>query len=123
MTDDLTEFSISTSEEEQAVVIEARGELDLAVAPELEAALAGEEPTGGSAVVLDLTGLTFMDSSGLRVILVAAERFEKSGKPWAVVLPDDSPVRRILALSETEQRLPIQPDRDRAFASLSDGAG
>ncbi len=46
-----------------------RGELDLATAGRLEAALA----EAGGPVVLDLTGLTFMDSTGVRMLLEAAE--------------------------------------------------
>jgi anti-sigma B factor antagonist len=47
-----------------------RGELDLGTAPRLEQALA--EASGD--VLLDLRGLTFMDSTGVRVLLEAAER-------------------------------------------------
>ena len=47
-----------------------RGELDLGSAPQLEQALGA---TNGR-VVLDLSGLTFMDSTGVRVLLEAAER-------------------------------------------------
>jgi anti-sigma B factor antagonist len=47
-----------------------RGELDLATAGRLEAAI----EQAGSPVMLDLSGLTFMDSTGVRVLLQAAER-------------------------------------------------
>jgi anti-sigma B factor antagonist len=116
------EFSVSTSREEDGVVIEAGGELDLAVSRELEAALADDTLNGGH-VVLDLTELSFMDSTGLRVILVAAERFGKAGTAWAVVLPEDSPVRRVLSLSETESELPLFETRESALDSVREGGG
>jgi anti-sigma B factor antagonist len=47
-----------------------RGELDLGSAPQLRRAL----EAAGDDVVLDLRGLTFMDSTGVRVLLEAAER-------------------------------------------------
>jgi anti-anti-sigma factor len=47
-----------------------RGELDLGTTGRLEQALA----EAGGAVLLDLRGLTFMDSTGVRVLLEAAER-------------------------------------------------
>jgi anti-sigma B factor antagonist len=47
-----------------------RGELDLGTAPRLEQALA----EAGDDVLLDLRRLTFMDSTGVRVLLEAAER-------------------------------------------------
>ena len=45
------------------------GELDIATAPELEQAIADVARNGAAELVLDLRGLTFMDSTGLRMLL------------------------------------------------------
>jgi anti-sigma B factor antagonist len=58
-------------------VVIVRGEVDLATAPELEACVQ-EAFAGASAVVLDLEALTFIDSSGLRV-LVALSNGARAG--------------------------------------------
>ena len=50
-------------------VITVRGEVDLATAPELEAGIRNALDGGTRSVVLDLDGLTFIDSSGLRVLV------------------------------------------------------
>ena len=54
------------------------GELDLASAPALQDAvsqlLAPDAPEGGVDIVVDLAGLTFLDSSGLRILLQAHKR-------------------------------------------------
>lgn len=120
MTVDPAEFSVKTNRGDEGVVVEAGGELDLAVSPALEAALTADELDGGP-VVLDLTELTFMDSSGLRVLLVAAERFVSSGTAWALVLPEESPVRRVLSLSETESELPLYETREAALDAVKEG--
>jgi anti-anti-sigma factor len=55
-------------------VIALTGELDLATAPEVEGELKRVEATDASAIILDLSGLTFMDSTGVRFILRASAR-------------------------------------------------
>jgi anti-sigma B factor antagonist len=62
------------------VVIAVTGELDIANACFLEAALLGVEASGAEEVVLDMTGVRFMGSVGLQVILDAAERARASGR-------------------------------------------
>ena len=70
---DPTGFSISISDHDGRAVVVTRGELDLATAPELEAAHPGALD-GGQDVVVDLRELEFMDSTGLRVLVAAHAR-------------------------------------------------
>jgi anti-anti-sigma factor len=63
-----------------------RGELDLGTAERLERALA----EAGDDVLLDLRGLTFMDSTGVRVLLEAAER---GASGLRMLVPDSGDVR------------------------------
>jgi len=62
------------------VVIVVTGELDIANAPAIRAALLGAEATGAAEIVLDLSDLTFMGSVGLRVILEADARARAAGR-------------------------------------------
>ena len=64
------DFDLTVARDDRgACRLTLRGELDLATVPRLEHALAN----AGEDVVLDLRGLTFMDSTGVRVLLEAAE--------------------------------------------------
>jgi anti-anti-sigma factor len=64
------DFDLTVTEEDGGWRVALRGELDLGSVERLERAL---DECGGD-VVLDLRGLTFMDSTGVRVLLEAAER-------------------------------------------------
>jgi anti-anti-sigma factor len=108
-------FELRTEAENGTVAITATGELDIAVAPELESALAAED---ASAVLVDLTEVTFLDSAGLRVLLLASERLRRAETPLALAVAPESPVRRMLSLTEAEEALPVFDDRDGAAASL-----
>ena len=72
---DPTGFSISISDRDGRAVVVIRGELDLATAPDLEAALTGRLDAGQD-VVVDLRELAFMDSTGLRVLVASHVRVE-----------------------------------------------
>ena len=66
----MSQLRLSTSVIDATAVIELEGELDLAGANALEQELATPEVDSTGAIVLDLRGVNFMDSSGLRVIAV-----------------------------------------------------
>ncbi|MGH6654009.1 MAG: STAS domain-containing protein [Actinocrinis sp.] len=95
-------------------VVTASGELDLAAADGLWRAI---EPllTPGALVVLDGAGLTFLDSSGLRVLLQAHKRAEADGAVFRVVAPQQA-VQRVFDLAGAGSYLQLRPDVDAALA-------
>ena len=72
------------------------GEIDAHSAPALGAAL-GDLPDV-SQVVADFAGVTFMDSSGLRVLLDAAMKATGAGKTFAITHPQAA-IRRVVEIS------------------------
>ena len=110
MTDDTTdEFRIEEDRRDGVVVLRLHGDLDLAsadsVAARLESLSAAGEP-----VLLDLDSLAFMDSSGLRVVLQAAETSRTSD--WSFTLtPGSEQVRNLFASAGVTERLPIEPEQ------------
>lgn len=83
-------------------VVVPAGELDLATAPRLAAALAG---THAPRVVLDLRRLTFVDSSGIGVIIKFQRYFAAEGVRFGVV-KGEANVQRALAVAHVEPLLP-----------------
>jgi anti-sigma B factor antagonist len=78
-------------------VVSVAGELDVATAPELARALAGIDGD----VTVDLSGATFADPSGLRVLLAA----RAGGCRLRVVRRGGGPVARLLTLTGTDTLL------------------
>jgi anti-anti-sigma factor len=99
-------LDIETSRSGQAAVIALRGELDLAGAAALEAELDG---LNGDALVIDLRDVTFMDSSGLRVLVVAAQRAQDGGRRFALV-PGAAQVMRVFEITRMRERLDFVED-------------
>ena len=63
------QLRVKTSEAGDGRVVECQGELDIATAPEVEAAVRGLLDEGAGRLRLDWSGLTFMDSTGIRLLL------------------------------------------------------
>lgn len=79
-------FSVRIEPRGEATVVVPAGELDLATAPALDEALTRAFETAGSGrVVLDLRGLEFIDSSGLRTLLTARKQAEDAGARFSLV--------------------------------------
>ena len=81
--DDTPSFSIEVSEEAGSVTVTAVGEIDVATAPEVERQLL-EHIEAGAAVTLDLHGVSFIDSSGLRALVTARQRAEETSVPFTL---------------------------------------
>jgi anti-sigma B factor antagonist len=98
-------FSVSTAEDDGRAVVVPRGELDIATAPELETVVR-ERLDAGQDVVVDLRELSFMDSTGLRVLVSAHAR---AGAPrFALVRPAaGSAVAKLLAIAGVEDQLEL----------------
>ena len=102
----------------EVAIVRAQGEVDLGNADELASVLQADTCDGCDGVVLDLLGVPFMDSSGLRAVLVAADRLASG---LVVVLSPGSPVRRLFELAEVTDRLPAYATEDEAIDALADG--
>ena len=107
---DPTGFSISISDRDGRVVVVIRGELDLATAPDLEAAIKSRLDDGQD-VVVDLRELDFMDSTGLRVLVAAHGRVEGTEQRFLIVRPlPGASIERILAVAGVERVLDLIDD-------------
>jgi anti-anti-sigma factor len=79
------------------VLLHGSGELDIAVVPDLLPTV-GPAVAGARAVVLDLTDVTFFDSSGVRLVDRLVREAARAGATLKVVAPRGGPVRRVLEL-------------------------
>lgn len=103
-------LSLDISETDRAVVVALGGELDVRGAATLDPELRriAAEP-GPPAVVLDLRGLQFMDSSGLRSVVMADAALRAAGRRLALVR-GDAEVQRVFSVTRMDERLTFVDD-------------
>jgi anti-sigma B factor antagonist len=102
-------FGMDTDDAEGVVTVSLNGEFDISCARQVEEELRRVEEAKPKAVVLDLRGLTFMDSTGLRVILSADSRAGKEGHRFAIVQGPEA-VQRVFHITRLDERLDIVDD-------------
>jgi anti-sigma B factor antagonist len=111
-------FDVRWARRDAGVVVAASGEIDLWSAPRVGEVL-DAHGGGGDGVVLDLREVSFMDSSGLGLIVAQQRRARENGFRFAVAVTEGSDVRRILEISGIAKVLELVDDPD---AFLADGA-
>ncbi len=95
-------------------VLAPTGDLDLHTSRDLGAQLAEMAGAPAGDAVLDLTGLSFIDSVGLGVVLKAVNRFSRQGKRLVLVVPDEGNIARLIDFSGARERVTIVSSRDEA---------
>lgn len=102
-------FGMEVEERDEAVRVMLHGELDLARAEEVEAQLTRVERGRPARLVVDLRGLTFLDSSGLRVIVMTGARSRRDGFPLTVVRGPEQ-VHHVFEITGMDRELPMVDD-------------
>jgi anti-anti-sigma factor len=107
-------FDVVVTAEAFGTLVTVTGEVDIATSPRLRAALA-ERPRTEGLLLLDLTAVTFMDSSGLSAVLNLQRDTTAAGERLAVVCPP-GPARLLFEVTGVDAELPLFATRDAALA-------
>jgi anti-sigma B factor antagonist len=83
------------------------GELDLATAPRLEEAVVRICRDGTSGITIDLTGITFMDSSGLHAVLNAQQLCREHGRDF-LLTPPEGQAKRLFEVTGALDQVPLE---------------
>jgi anti-sigma B factor antagonist len=116
-------FQASASELDGGIrLLEVNGELDLSTATQLEGPLDDAIASPAAAVLIDLTDCTFIDSTGIALVVRAWQRVDANagngGEGGLVLCCQNEQVRRVLEVTGLEHSLRVFPTRDEAAAAL-----
>ncbi|HJZ62030.1 MAG TPA: STAS domain-containing protein [Miltoncostaeaceae bacterium] len=100
---DTPAFRLEAAPAEGAALLVVEGELDIASAERLVGAVEALSGESGEPVVLDLSGVSFVDSSGVRALLEVERVTQGMGRPLALLRPS-SAVTRLLELIDMRRR-------------------
>lgn len=108
-------YAIERVDEGGAAVVVLSGEIDVAAAPELHEVLLVEVGSSRRTIV-DLARVTFLDSSGISVLVTALRRAREDDEDVVLCAPSAG-VARVLELAGLAEVFRIFPDRDGALAA------
>jgi anti-sigma B factor antagonist len=108
------EFAVSAEAVGSAYVVTPVGELDLGTVDELQASLAAR-PGSCHRLVLDLTNLTFFDTTGIRLVVETFQEARRTRISLGLVKGSED-VQRLFELAGMDGRLPFFDELDAALA-------
>ena len=101
-------MNLTRSVRSQEVGVRVSGEIDITTAPELAAFITAASAGGSLAMGIDLTDVTFLDSSGVRVLVRAAQEAAQAGTRLAVLCPPgNTPVRHVMDILQLSSVMTI----------------
>jgi anti-sigma B factor antagonist len=114
---DLLTTSVATveSDGEPYTLVEVVGEADVTNCDALREVLEAEVAKQPRTMIIDLSGLRFMDSSALHVILRVNRSMDRQGGVLALAAPRE-PVAKMLRLTAADQLIPVYPSVSEATA-------
>ena len=105
----MTILEVESQETDGLVKVSLRGELDLSTVGKVDEELQRLEGSEAGIVMLDLSKLTFLDSTGLRCVVRADERAREDGRRLVVVKGPEA-VQRVFEITRLEERLELVDD-------------
>jgi anti-anti-sigma factor len=124
--DEFVDFEVITTSSAggEGLSVAVRGELDLANCERLKPAL-DEAVFARRPLILNLNDCSFIDSSGLRLVIQVAQDLAGEGEdgavPMAVIAAESSAVRKMLTLTAIDLRIPVFETHDEATGWLEGG--
>ena len=100
-------LELDTTEPNGDVLVTARGEVDLGSAPQLREAILKGVKKAAQQVAVDLSGVAYMDSSGVATLVEGLKACREPGKAFVVVAPSAS-VMKVLQLSRLDSVFTIK---------------
>jgi anti-anti-sigma factor len=103
---------------DDVVVARLTGEVDLSNAAHVGDELSAAVPNRALGLVLDLTGTSYLDSSGVSLVFDLADRLRRRQQRLRLVVPAGAPLRRVLGIVDPGGALPIVETVDAAVAQI-----
>ena len=118
---DIPQFEISSGPgPDDVYVVKVAGEVDMSHEEDLRTELSAAVEADRSGVVVDLTECEFIDSSGIRALLLTRQEKHPDGRSETLAVAASSDqILRILGVMGLDQVIPIRPTVDEAAAALS----
>ena len=104
---ELGQLSLRSHRDGDVHTIALRGEMDLSNAGEVERELTHAEATDAATILIDLSELTFMDSTGIRLLIAADARSRADSCRLRLTRPP-APVFRVLCIAGIDGMLPFE---------------
>lgn len=110
-------FEISDSQENGVTIVLPLGKIDTLTSKGFEEHLLGHVRDGNGPLIVDMSGVEYVSSFGLRSLLIVAKQMAPSGRKF-ILFSLSAQVRAVLQMSGFLRILTVVPDKDAALAKI-----
>lgn len=114
----MTVASVRVEERNGVPVVFVTGEVDIVNAAEVGGQLLSAAPNSAPGVVVDLSGVTYLDSRGVHLLFELANRLGMRHQRLHLVVPTRALIRRVLLLTHVDAVMPVHQQLDEALEAL-----
>lgn len=111
---------VSITERGAVPIAHLAGEVDVANVDEVRERLVASVPNTAAGVIVDLSGTTYIDSAGIRMLIELADRLAIHQQRACFVIPRKSLVRRVFLITHVDEKVPLCETVDEAMAQIVD---
>jgi anti-sigma B factor antagonist len=112
-------FEVDDSSDGDSAILVMGGELDYEVSPQIRARLVGAIKEGRHRLVLDLSGVTFIDSTAIGVLAGTVVKLDEAGGGSLAVVCSHEKVVQIFEITGLDSVITVYGSRDEALSALS----
>jgi anti-sigma B factor antagonist len=109
---------LEITREGDVVIARLDGEIDLANTPTVLAVVLEAVPNDVAGLVIDLSGVRYIDSVGIRMLFTFVRSLHDSRQGMAIAIPPDSPVRKLLKITHLDEATEFRDSIEEAVAAL-----
>jgi len=99
-----------------SVVAHVSGEIDMTNAAYLRDQLLDSTPNDALALVIDISGCRYLDSAAIEVLFDLSRRLERRRQQLAIVMPPESPLKRVIELTDISTAAPVYDTLEAALS-------
>jgi anti-anti-sigma factor len=110
---------VDIERQEYSLVARLQGEIDRSNAASLERDIIAAIPNTAAGLVLELSAVDYMDSSGIRMLFVLHSQLEQRGQRVRAVVPDTTPIKHVLDTLGVGTLIPLDTELSTALAQLA----
>lgn len=117
----LADLHITSSD--GVIIVGMTGEIDMSNSSELRSVILEATPNDARGLVLDLSGVDYIDSAGIHLLYRLGDSLRARGQTLRVVIPAESPASDALRLAGVKRHVEIVTELDEAVRAVSVGTG
>jgi anti-sigma B factor antagonist len=103
--------------DDDVVVARIEGEVDSSNLPDIAERVRGLLTNRALALILDLSGTTYLDSAGINLVFIIGEELRGRQQQFLLVVPEGSPIARMLQITNVDKTFATFPTVEAALAA------